>query len=806
MSRDHTPPEAVQECKGEGQPQGPSVPNEPALCFAIDSPVRRGCVATYRHRHFQTFILVVIILNSLVMLLQAARTPGMAEAEFGIETTFTIIFTVEMLIKVVALGFVAHRGAYLRTGWNVLDFIIVLASILAIAGVGKNFSVIRLLRVLRPLRTMSRVEGMKLLMGALFGSIPQIVDNIFLLVFLISIFAILGIQLFAGVLHRRCMVVAYNSTDPFTPMLAQDDSENCGGTHSCSAYPSYPTLQVDCREDTSVFQEVPLNFDNIWRALLLVFKVVSQDDWPDDMGKLMSALSGWTWIFFVTCTVFGAFFGTNLFLAVLISAYYNSRAEVEGNKESAKDECNAPDMLNTELLRVLNEAHANQANHSGHTNHTKRRSAAETDPCPSDPPNQLEDLPDHPLAIPTPRQRRSIADGTQCTTVDLSTARRFSRLISSSMGRASKAEFSPDDDEDLSTVSPTRQAIANLVGHKYFESLVLGATVLNILVLAIDHHKIDKDLDYWLEVANMSCTGLFAIEIILKVIGYGPKRTFRDGYNCFDAFLVAIAIPDLVSGSSSAFTALRAFRMLRALRLVRRWPSIHKLLRMTTSCFREGLYVSLVLLLQIFIFSILGMQFFEGTFPPDERTNFDTLWEAALTCFMVITGESWAGVMKLGMLGTQEWAAVYFLLLFTVGNFVLVNVFIAIILDKMDEEMVDDLSDIQEDDNPDVVQEINDPDEYKAAIQTAALTLEGKGVQDGDESTSQGDAPKSPLDVGAFEEMMHNKGFGVSRTDEAPTKEESNRSFGSGTALMKPRSPPFSPPMSVNHSSTASPK
>ena len=176
----------------------------------------------------------------------------------------------------------------------------------------------------------------------------------------------------------------------------------------------------------------------------------------------------------------------------------------------------------------------------------------------------------------------------------------------------------------------------------------------------------------------------------MKLFGMGPVTCLRDKYNAFDAFLVLISLPDLFTGGSSAFSAFRAFRVVRAVRILRRWPSVHNLVTALIGCLNEGMYVAILLLLQIFIFSILGMQLFEGKFHSDFRMNYDSMWEAALTCFVVITGDAWAKVMKAGMSATNEAASLYFLILYVVGNFVLVNVVVAVILDKLDDNIADD--------------------------------------------------------------------------------------------------------------------
>ena len=95
--------------------------------------------------------------------LSGVSRPGQTQWQTNLELTFNIIFTVEMFMKIVALGFVVGRFTYLRDHWNVLDFIIVTTSWLPILlslldiEIGGNMQAIRAFRLLRPLRAINRM-------------------------------------------------------------------------------------------------------------------------------------------------------------------------------------------------------------------------------------------------------------------------------------------------------------------------------------------------------------------------------------------------------------------------------------------------------------------------------------------------------------------------------------------------------------------------------------------------------------------------------------------------------------------------
>lgn len=111
---------------------------------------------------FDNLILLAILANCIFMALDPVDWIDQ------VEVYFLTLFTLEMSLKVVALGFAFHKGSYLRDLWNWLDFTVVMTgwvSIIMLTLPGSAdlgfLSTLRAVRVLRPLRTINRVPGMK---------------------------------------------------------------------------------------------------------------------------------------------------------------------------------------------------------------------------------------------------------------------------------------------------------------------------------------------------------------------------------------------------------------------------------------------------------------------------------------------------------------------------------------------------------------------------------------------------------------------------------------------------------------------
>jgi hypothetical protein len=232
------------------------------------------------------------------------------ESDFFIilDYIFLALYTLEMVLKIFGMGFVLAKGTYLRDAWNVLDFVIVTTGYISFFGDGSlNLNVLRSFRVLRPLRTISNVEGLKMLMSALFGSLPLLGNTLIILLFFFLIFAIGGLQLWMGILWYRCVRIQ----DGYVELDKSGEEELCGSRQcpegfNCVLYINNPNYGVT-------------NFDDILSSLLVIFQCVTLEGWSNVMIMVQKAFNQLSFLFFVPLVFIGAFFLLNLTLAVIKS-------------------------------------------------------------------------------------------------------------------------------------------------------------------------------------------------------------------------------------------------------------------------------------------------------------------------------------------------------------------------------------------------------------------------------------------------------------------------------------------------------
>jgi hypothetical protein len=189
-----------------------------------------------------------------------------------------------------------------------LDFIIVVSAYmqLILSGGGVNLSVLRSFRVLRPLRTISGIEGLRIIVASMVAAFPLLVDTILVLLFFFIIFAIAGLQLWSGILKRRCISIEYGFRHP--------NDEFCGGARDCES-------GFFCGKTNENPNYGVTSFDTVFWAILVIFQSVTLEGWSVIMVYMYKSFSYLAILYFVPIVFIGAFFLLNLTLAVIKSKF-----------------------------------------------------------------------------------------------------------------------------------------------------------------------------------------------------------------------------------------------------------------------------------------------------------------------------------------------------------------------------------------------------------------------------------------------------------------------------------------------------
>ncbi|XP_011688054.1 PREDICTED: voltage-dependent calcium channel type A subunit alpha-1-like isoform X2 [Wasmannia auropunctata] len=252
--------------------------------------------------------------------------------------------------------------------------------------------------------------------------------------------------------------------------------------------------------------------------------------------------------------------------------------------------------------------------------------------------------------------------------------------------------------------------IWKIVVSTLFEYCVMTLIVLNTLLLMMKYHDQKESYKNTLKYMNMCFTGMFTIECIMKIAAFGVKNFFKDAWNIFDFITVIGSIVDaLVVEFGENFINvgfLRLFRAARLIKLLRQGYTIRILLWTFVQSFKALPYVCLLIAMLFFIYAIIGMQVF-GNIVLDADTsitkhnNFQSFIQGLMLLFRCATGEAWPNIMLACVKGRQcdpkaeksleeqndcgsNIAYAYFVSFIFFCSFLMLNLFVAVIMDNFD--------------------------------------------------------------------------------------------------------------------------
>ncbi|XP_062898090.1 sodium channel protein type 9 subunit alpha-like [Mobula hypostoma] len=251
-----------------------------------------------------------------------------------------------------------------------------------------------------------------------------------------------------------------------------------------------------------------------------------------------------------------------------------------------------------------------------------------------------------------------------------------------------------------------------LVSNKWFEPFTIGLITLNVLVMACDHYGQSKMFALVLNRFNVIFAALFTVEAILKLLGQ-RQYYFTQAWNIFDFLVVVLSLVGIALDSSASKkqgvspTILRVFRIVRLarlLRLVRSLKGIRKLLFTLVISIPALFNIGLLLGLVMFIYSILGMSLFRDLprEPPiNDMVNFETFGNSMMLLFRLTTAAAWNEILHVMINSHVQRQFVSFMYMtsyIVVANIVIINMYVAVILENFHEAQEQELAGVTDED------------------------------------------------------------------------------------------------------------
>uniref|UniRef100_A0AAR2LIS3 Voltage-dependent N-type calcium channel subunit alpha n=1 Tax=Pygocentrus nattereri TaxID=42514 RepID=A0AAR2LIS3_PYGNA len=588
--------------------------------------------------------------NCIVLALEQHLPAGdmtpMSQRLDDTEPYFIGIFCFEAGIKIIALGFAFHKGSYLRNGWNVMDFVVVLTGLLTTVGADFDLRTLRAVRVLRPLKLVSGIPSLQVVLKSIMKAMVPLLQIGLLLFFAILMFAIIGLDFYMGKFHRTCFKNDTGEQAAEFPCGLEPPARTCEfGTH-CREFWIGPNFGIT-------------NFDNILFAILTVFQCITMEGWVEILYNANDASGNtWNWLYFIPLIIIGSFFMLNLVLGVLSGEFAKERERVEKRQEFLK--LRRQQQIERELTGYLEWiCKAEEVMLAEEDKNAEEKSPLDG--------AWYKRKCNNPAPQGSPFARASV---------------KSSKNESSSYFRRKEKRI--------------RFFIRRMVKSQGFYWTVLCLVGLNTLCVAIVHYEQPEWLTYALYLAEFVFLGLFLTEMSLKMYGLGPRSYFHSSFNCFDFGVIVGSIFEVIwaavkPGASFGISVLRALRLLRIFKVTKYWNSLRNLVVSLLNSMKSIISLLFLLFLFIVVFALLGMQLFGGQFNFEEETpttNFDTFPAAILTVFQILTGEDWNAVMYHGIesqggVKRGMFSSVYFIVLTLFGNYTLLNVFLAIAVDNL---------------------------------------------------------------------------------------------------------------------------
>ncbi|XP_039884123.1 sodium channel protein type 3 subunit alpha-like [Simochromis diagramma] len=559
---------------------------------------------------FSVVIMCTILTNCAFMTL--SDSPDWAK---NVEYTFTAIYTFESLVKILARGFCIGKFTFLRDPWNWLDFsVVVMAYVTEFVSLG-NVSVLRTFRVLRAFKAVSVIPGIKAIISALFQSVKKLTDVMSLTVFCLSVFALIGLQLFMGNLKNKCIREGYwnntNATENMSLYYYLPDNKKhpllCGSSIGAGKCPE----GYMCKKEGNNPDNGYTSFDTFGWAFLSLFRLMTQDCW-EKLYQQTLRTSGKPYVIFFMLVIFlGSFYLINLILGVVAMAYDEENQIVKKEAQEKEEEFQA--MLE-QLREQYKEAQAaiaaaeegatetsdkvggkesfsktfKMSSKRAKERRSRRKQRKEEEKVAESKPPKSESKDNIQTAC-----RRSSTHQADTTDTDYrqsngGISQEYMDFLKSREARQRAQSLTSVITDTIEELEESRQKcptwwydfaytfliwewcpgwlkfkkiIHLIVMDPFMDLFITICIALNTLFMAMEHYPMTISFQNMLNIGNKIFTGIFTAEMVFKVIALDPFYYFQKKWNIFDAIIVSLSLLELCLEKMKNMTILRSFRL-----------------------------------------------------------------------------------------------------------------------------------------------------------------------------------------------------------------------------------------------------
>uniref|UniRef100_A0A8C7UF09 Sodium channel protein n=1 Tax=Oncorhynchus mykiss TaxID=8022 RepID=A0A8C7UF09_ONCMY len=618
---------------------------EPA-CYILTpfSILRRGSI-----KILIMFIMLTVVFNCAFMTI--SDPPASSKT---VEYVFTGIYTFEATIKVFSSGFCVGDFTYFRDPWNWLDFILISMTYLTEFVDLGNVSVFRMFHVLRALKIITVIPGLKTIVGTLIMSVKKLADVMIITVFCLAVFAMIGLQMFMGNLKQKCVDWSLLCFPPanhyFLPGML--DPLLCGNASDAGICPEgYTCMKAGGNPNYGY-----TSYDNFGWAYLALIQLMTQDFWENLLQLTLRSAGKTYMIFFVVVIFLCSFYLINLILAVVAIAHAEQN---EATRAEAKEKEAEYAMIMVQL---------------------KERREAE-----------VKEVANANKVLADQEVSRMAQMG--CCALDVMTF--FTLMYLEGELRPCPPCWYKCSDVFLkwNCCVPWvtfKKWVYFIVMDPFMDLVITICIVLNIMFLAMEHYPMTIEFEEVLSVGNLVFIGIFTAEMVLKLIAMDPYYYFQVGGNIFDSIIVAISLMELWLADVEGLSVLRSFRLMRVFKQTKSWPTLNMTIKIIGNSVGTLVNITLVLAIIVFMFAAGGMHLFGKSYKECvckisldcelPRWHMENFFHAFLTIFRVLCGEWIETMWECMEVAGQGICLVFFMMVMVIGKLVVLNLFLTFLL------------------------------------------------------------------------------------------------------------------------------
>ncbi|XP_068595957.1 sodium channel protein type 4 subunit alpha B-like [Brachionichthys hirsutus] len=630
--------------------------NAEPSCYLLSpfNPFRTIAIKILTHSLFNLFIMVTILTNCVFMMM--SNPPAWSQT---MEYAFMAVYTFEVIVKVGSRGLWLEKFTFLRDPWNWLDLMVIFTAYLAMCIPFGRFSVLS--TIPRILKLLPLISGMKSTLRALAQSVKRLAGIIILTLFCLSLLAVIGLQVFIGGLRHKCVIMPsspnllsnvipgyydnaaessfdfadyMNNSENFYFLPGQIDALLCGNSSSSGVCPDGFTCLKWGKNPNYGFT----SYDSFGWSLLSMLRLMTRDFW-DNLVMLTLRAEGKHYLAFFMLFVFPSTFFILSLILVGVAMAFGEQEEARAAEAKQKEE---------EFSQIVEAV--------------KRREEEE----------QTTELSEKKDGEDKSHEEAESGEQRSCPPCCFTLANLLLKW------------------DCCSSWKWLKQQLYTFITNPFFDFGIFLCLIVNIVFMAMEHYPMSGGFEKHLRIAETVFTMIFAAEMVIKVVAMDPYNYFQVSWNIFDSVIVFISLLELAVQDVSGLSLLRNVRLLRVFRLARWWPSFQMLLKIISSSGQKLRNSTLLLLIMVFLFAVVGMQLFDKDYKDHvchissdctlPRWHMVDFFHSFLLIVRVHCGQWVETLWDCMAVAGQPMCLIFFITILVIGNLLVLNLFLALLL------------------------------------------------------------------------------------------------------------------------------